>query len=216
MRHLRHHRRFNRTSEHRWALRRNVAQNLFEHGEIVTTLPKAKDLRAFCEQLITLAVRVRKLRSSDPQGSLLARRRIHRLLGERSLVAKEHAGSYRDMSDADRRQTMRMASGRRHRTGEPRGKLVFTGESISYRLIEKVARRYEERPGGYTRVVRLPSWRIGDGASKAVLQLVGDEESPGTVSKPAKSARRRRSDARYALAVKVAKSGGAKASGASG
>ena len=57
MRHRIHFRRFNRTMEHRKAMRRNMAQNLFEHGQIRTTLTKAKDLRPFVERIITMAVR---------------------------------------------------------------------------------------------------------------------------------------------------------------
>ncbi len=62
MRHLVARRKLNRTSEHRGALRRNMAQSLFEHGQITTTLAKAKDLRPFVEQLITLARKARALK----------------------------------------------------------------------------------------------------------------------------------------------------------
>ena len=48
-------RRFNRTVEHRQAMFANMAQALIKHEQIVTTLPKAKELRPFVEKLITLA-----------------------------------------------------------------------------------------------------------------------------------------------------------------
>ena len=48
-------RQLSRDTEHRKALRRNMVQSLFEHGKIRTTLPKAKEVRAFAEKLITLA-----------------------------------------------------------------------------------------------------------------------------------------------------------------
>ena len=57
-------RRFNRTSEHRKAMFMNMAVALIKHEQIVTTLPKAKDLRPVVEKLITLA----------KQGTLHARR----------------------------------------------------------------------------------------------------------------------------------------------
>ena len=55
MRHLVTGRRLSRTAAHRKAMLRNMAQSLFEHGEVRTTLPKAKELRRFVEPLITLA-----------------------------------------------------------------------------------------------------------------------------------------------------------------
>ncbi len=198
MRHRVAHRKLNRTSEHRKAMQRNLAQSLFEHGQVRTTLPKAKDLKPFAERLITLAKRARG-------GSLEARRRIHRLMSDRSLIPAEHRDDYEAMTDARRKQVLRSRSGRRHRTGAPRGGLPFTAETVTYRLIEKVAPNFEDRPGGYTRLIRLAKRRIGDQACLAIVQLVGDEEAPTGVTKPGKSARRSRADARYAAAVKAAK-----------
>jgi len=207
MRHRIHHRKLNRTSEHRKALLRNLSQNLIEHGQITTTLPKAKALRPFIERLVTLAVEARKLAAAnDTAGALGARRTIHKLLGDRGLIPKDHRDSYAGMRDTHRAKTTRMLSGRRYRTGEPKGRLAFTAESVTHRLIETVAPRYKDRPGGYTRLVRLPSRRIGDCSPLAVLQLVGDEEAPVSLTKPGRSARRRRADARYSMAVKAAKS----------
>lgn len=207
MRHRVHHRKLNRTTEHRKALLRNMAQSLIEHGQITTTVPKARDLRPFVERILTLAVKTRKLTfASDTAGALRARRAIHKLLGDRGVVPKEHQPTYVAMSDAHRAKTMRMQSGRRHRTGEPKGRLAFTAQSVTRRLIETIAPRYEDRSGGYTRLVRLPNRRVGDGAPLALLQLVGGEEAPTSLTRPAKSARRRRADARYAMAIKLAKS----------
>jgi len=206
MRHRVRHRGLNRTSEHRLALRRNLAQNFFEHERITTTLPKAKTLRPFAEKLITLAVRVRKMRHARNRTSeLAARRAIDRLMGDRVVVPAEHQAAYDAMSDAARAKSLRMGTGRRFRTGEPRGRLAFTADSIMNRLVEKIAPRYEDRPGGYTRLIRTARRRLGDGSQLAVLQLVGNEQAPGTLTKPEQGARRRRADARYALAVKVLK-----------
>ena len=55
MRHQRKGRQLSRDSEHRRALRRNMAQSLFEHGRIKTTLPKALEVQPFVEKLITKA-----------------------------------------------------------------------------------------------------------------------------------------------------------------
>ncbi|MGB0716682.1 MAG: 50S ribosomal protein L17, partial [Phycisphaerae bacterium] len=189
MRHRIHQKKLNRTMEHRRAMQRNMAQSLFEHGSVTTTLAKAKDIRPYVEKIITLAVKVRKHKSSDPAASLRARRRIHSLLGDRSLIPVAHLETYEAMSDAAREKTMRMPSGRRHRTGEAKGRLAFTAESVAYRLIEKVAERFEDRPGGYTRLIKLAKVRKGDSAPTAIVQLLGEEETPGSLPKPAKSAR---------------------------
>ena len=54
MRHAYRGRRFNRTAEHRKAMFANMSAALIKHEQIVTTLPKAKDLRPVVEKLITL------------------------------------------------------------------------------------------------------------------------------------------------------------------
>jgi large subunit ribosomal protein L17 len=201
MRHLVDHRGLNRTAAHRRALLRNLAQSLIEHGEVRTTLPKAKELQRHIEKLITLAKRAQG-------GDLIARRQIHKHLSDRAIIAKEHLSDYEMMTDAKRRTVLRTRSGRRHRTGQPKGHLAFTADSVMHRLIETIAPKYIDRSGGYSRLVRLPNWRIGDAGELAVVQLVGDETPPGNLVKPLKSARRRRADSRYALAVKLSKGAG--------
>src|ERR1700675_4468153 len=57
MRHGKAYRKFNRTSEHRRAMFANMAAALIKHEQIVTTLPKAKDLRPVVEKLVTLGKR---------------------------------------------------------------------------------------------------------------------------------------------------------------
>jgi len=175
-----------------------MAQSLFEHGQITTTLPKAKDLRPFVERLITLG---RKARS----GSVAARQRLTSLLGDRSMISSDYQEQYEDMTDAARARVMRMRSGRRYRLGQARGGQKFTAVSIVHHLINEVVPRFEGRPGGYTRVIKLGAANRNDNAQMAVLQLVGEEESPGTVTRPEKTARQRRTERRYAAAAKAAK-----------
>ncbi len=55
MRHRIAHRKLNRTASHRKAMFANMSSSLVEHEQIVTTLPKAKELRPFVEKLVTLA-----------------------------------------------------------------------------------------------------------------------------------------------------------------
>ena len=78
MRHRNSGRKLNRTAEHRKALFANMAAALIKHEQIVTTLPKAKDLRRVTERLITLAKR----------GDLHARRLAVARLRDEAMVAK--------------------------------------------------------------------------------------------------------------------------------
>lgn len=57
MRHNAGYRKLGRTKEHRRALLRNLATDLFRHERLTTTLPKARELRPYAEKLITLARR---------------------------------------------------------------------------------------------------------------------------------------------------------------
>ena len=78
MRHGFRGRRFNRTSEHRLAMFANMSAALIKHEQIVTTLPKAKDLRPVVEKLITLGKR----------GDLHARRIAMSKLRDHAMVRK--------------------------------------------------------------------------------------------------------------------------------
>jgi len=72
-------RQLSRDTEHRISLRRSLVQSLFEHGKIKTTHPKAKEVKAFAEKLITLA----------RTGTLTARRRVIAYLNDRRLVDED-------------------------------------------------------------------------------------------------------------------------------
>ena len=78
MRHGFRGRRFNRTAEHRKAMFANMSAALIKHEQIVTTLPKAKDLRPVVEKLITLGKR----------GDLHARRLVMSSLRDDAMVKK--------------------------------------------------------------------------------------------------------------------------------
>src|SRR6201994_4557998 len=81
MRHGNAHRKLGRTSAHRTAMFANMAASLIKHEQIVTTLPKAKELRPFVEKLVTLAKRgdlharrqaISQVRDVDQVGKLFA------------------------------------------------------------------------------------------------------------------------------------------------
>ncbi|WP_298957978.1 50S ribosomal protein L17 [uncultured Methylobacterium sp.] len=78
MRHGFRGRRFNRTHEHRKAMFANMSAALIKHEQIVTTLPKAKDLRPVVEKLITLGKR----------GDLHARRQAIAQIRDEAMVRK--------------------------------------------------------------------------------------------------------------------------------
>ena len=78
MRHAVRHRKLGRTTAHRKALFRNQMQSLVENERIITTLPKAKELRPIFEKAITQGKR----------GTVHARRRVRRWIPKRELVKK--------------------------------------------------------------------------------------------------------------------------------
>lgn len=135
MRHRVAGRRLSRTSAHRVALRRNLAQSLIEHETISTTVQKAKEVKPFVEKLITLA----------KKGKLEHRRRAISLLGNRDIISVEE--------------------GQSNKTGTVVGK-----------LFSELGPRYLNRPGGYTRIIRLSLRRLGDNGELVLLQLLGEDE----------------------------------------
>lgn len=78
MRHASRGRKFSRTASHRKAMFANMSAALIKHEQIVTTLPKAKDLRPIVEKLVTLGKR----------GDLHARRQAIAQIGDEAMVAK--------------------------------------------------------------------------------------------------------------------------------
>ncbi len=95
MRHGNAGRRLNRTQSHRKALFANLAASLVEHEQIVTTLPKAKDLRPIVEKLVTLAKKgdlaARRQLVAELQNNEVAAKKLFDILGPRY---KDRAGGY--------------------------------------------------------------------------------------------------------------------------
>lgn len=164
MRHRKAGHKLGRTEAHRRSTLRNLAAGLFEHGQITTTVPKAKAVQPFAEKLITLARR----------GDLHSRRLVISRLRDRV------------MADDESRVE-------RNRYGELR-----KGPKLVKHLFEEVAPRFSDRPGGYTRIIKLGKKRVGDNAELCILQLVGDEDGPEISGRL--SNRRRIADGRTAFA----------------
>ncbi len=150
MRHLKAHRKLGRDTEHRISMLRNLATSLINSREdrIVTTLPKAKELRPFIEKAITLS---RKAASLEGNGSEV--RGVHL---RRQAAAYFHAGNFR-----------RAVTTRRGQTPAPRS----AGVAAVRRLFDELGERYKDRPGGYTRIIKMGR-RSGDGAELAIIELV--------------------------------------------
>ncbi len=120
MRHGNGLRKLNRTSSHRLAMLRNMANSLIEHEAIKTTVPKAKELRRVVEPMITLA----------KVDSVANRRLAFARLRDDASVAK---------------------------------------------LFTNLGPRYNSRPGGYTRILKM-GFRVGDNAPMAFVELVDRPE----------------------------------------
>ena len=120
MRHRHGPRKLNRTSSHRQAMLRNMCNSLIRHEAIRTTLPKAKELRAVVEPLITLG----------KKPSLANRRLAFDRTRDREVVTK---------------------------------------------LFAELGPRYQARPGGYTRILKM-GFRVGDNAPMAYVELLDRPE----------------------------------------
>ena len=170
MRHLKAHRKLGRTSEHRHSMLRNLATSLINSREerIVTTLPKAKELRPFVERAITLS---RKARSFADNGSDV--RALHL---RRQAAGYFHAGN----------TTVSELTGKRGQLRPER----TAGVAALRRLFNDLGERYKDRPGGYTRILKLGT-REGDRAELAIIELVDNPrevEAAEAAKKRAKSA----------------------------
>ena len=171
-------RQLSRDTEHRKSLRRSLVQSLFEHGKIRTTLPKAKEVKAFAEKLITLA-RVPSINS---------RRRVTAMLRDRRLVDDDQEFILNEKGKA---------------------------KTVVQKLFDDIAPNFADRPGGYTRIIKLSDYRIGDGGSLVLLQLLTERSSPTGTARRSAGLRRKRNERRHQFAGRALKKGKDEAGGAS-
>jgi len=154
MRHLKAHRKLGRTTEHRMSMLRNLAVSLINSRDerIVTTLPKAKELRPFVERAITLS-----RKASNLQGDDSGPRALHL---RRQAAGFFHAGNMKAAA----------LTGKRGQVRAPR----TAGMAALKRLFDELGERYKDRPGGYTRIFKLGR-RAGDNAEIAIIELVDNQ-----------------------------------------
>lgn len=94
MRHLKTGRKLNRNASHRSAMFRNMAASLFEHEQIKTTLPKAKELRRVAEPLITLAKTPSVANRRLAYARLRNRDAVSKLFDDLGIRFKDRPGGY--------------------------------------------------------------------------------------------------------------------------
>lgn len=81
----------------------------------------------------------------------------------------------------------------------------FTGQTVVQKLFDEIAPKFADRPGGYTQIIKTSDFRIGDGGSIVVLQLVTERATPrGTIRRSA-GLRRRRNERRFQFASRALK-----------
>jgi large subunit ribosomal protein L17 len=207
MRHAFRGRILNRTPSHRIALRRNMCQSLIEHGEIRTTLVKAKEIKAQADKLLRLAVDAASATASGTDAgrirAVTLRQRAIAILNDRQIIPAEHREDYDALSDAKRAKVLRARSGRRYRAQTTAPGVKFTSESVIHKLFNELGPRLKERDdarecrGSYTRIIKLAERRLGDGGALAILQIVSPDDEPRPKS-TTKTERKRKARIRYA------------------
>jgi len=143
---------------HRKAIEKNLINQLLTHERIVTTITKAKEYRPKAEKIITMAKKafIAERDAKTPEQKEKAKlTRLHYIRIVLSRLGKQK------LYDKD---------------GDP----ILTPKERIRTIIQKVfddlGERYVDRPGGYTRILRLPKKRQGDDAQLVLWELVGKEE----------------------------------------
>ncbi|HEV7643700.1 MAG TPA: 50S ribosomal protein L17 [Pyrinomonadaceae bacterium] len=151
MRHLKAHRKLGRTTSHRMSMLRNLATSLInaENESIVTTLPKAKELRSYVEKVITISRHAQGL-----EGDGAVAKQVHL---RRRAAMFFHAGNSQQAAS-----TGKYGKERAERTA---------GVAAVKRLFDELGVRYKDRNGGYTRIIKIGR-RSGDNAEMALIELV--------------------------------------------
>ncbi|QDS90273.1 50S ribosomal protein L17 [Rosistilla ulvae] len=171
MRHRRKGRVLGRSPSHRKAMYKNLASSLFlterdaefddnapkVKGRVVTTLEKAKEIRPLVERCITIAKRSLAAEEESQKYATDAER------GSEAWKTWRKSENWRKWSDA---RAPAIAARRRV--------LQLLGDKQAMRIVfDEMADRFRDRPGGYTRIMRLATPRLGDAGTRAILEFVG-------------------------------------------
>ena len=131
-----------KAQDQRKALLRSLATELFTYGEIKTTMTRAKALKSYAENVITLA----------KKGDLSSRRLAGKYIYDKEI------GNFINVETGEIVEAK----------GEDK-KVV--AQTVLRKLFSQIGKKYQSRQGGYTRIYRLPP-RRGDAAEMALIQLV--------------------------------------------
>ncbi|MCE9564967.1 MAG: 50S ribosomal protein L17 [Planctomycetes bacterium] len=169
MRHGKRGRHLNRKPSHRRSLFRNLARALFTHETIVTTVPKAKEMRPFVEKLITLAKKANQaILDAAGKGDLEVKKASIQALHYRrqamAILGPTHGTGIWDKNDEN-----------------------STNDTVLKKLFRELGPRYASRPGGYTRIMKQHYRRLGDASVTAVIELLkaGETKVQSKKAKPA-------------------------------
>ena len=88
----------------------------------------------------------------------------------------------------------------------------FTGQKVVQKLFNDVAPQFADRPGGYTRIIKLSDFRIGDGGNVVILQLLTEKSAPRGSARKSAGLRRKRNERRHQFATRILKESKAKTS----
>ncbi len=175
------HRKLGRTSSQRKALLRNQVTALIYHGRIRTTEAKAKDIRGLTESLIAMAVKEKdnyeeetvkvKVPRKDKDGKRIKEVVDGKKQTQYDEVEKKIKKDLPSRLHA-RRQMMKVLYPVTDVPEKAAGKRRGTRKvDLVAKLFDEIAPKYENRQGGYTRIIKLGQ-RHGDGAQEVLIELV--------------------------------------------
>ncbi len=175
------YRKLGRTSNQRKALLRNQVTALIQHGKIVTTEAKAKEVRRIAEGLIALAVKERDNYDTVTVQAKVARKdkdgkRVKEVVDGKRVTVYDTVEKTIKKDQASRlharRQMLKVLYGVTEVPAENKGRKKLTKEvDMPKKLFEEIAPKYANRNGGYTRIVKIGQ-RKGDAAMEVLLELV--------------------------------------------
>ncbi|MDT5122400.1 MAG: large subunit ribosomal protein [Acidobacteriota bacterium] len=150
------------------SLLRNLATSLInaQDERIITTLPKAKELRPFVERAITLSRHATNLEGDD--------RDVQAVHLRRQAATFFHSGN----------RQQKVSTGKRGQERAPR----TAGVLALRRLFDELGERFKDRPGGYTRIIKL-GHRDGDNAELAIIELVDNRREREAIENAKKRAK---------------------------
>ncbi len=149
MRHQTKKNTLSKAQDQRKALLRSLATELFVHGEITTTLARAKALKPYAEKVITMA------KKGD----------LNSIRNAAKYIYNKETGAFMTYNVKEKQYVDAPADGKY--TDE----LKKTPETVLRKLFVVIGKKYEQQKGGYTRIYHLPP-RRGDASEMALIQLV--------------------------------------------